>query len=300
MRFRTAPARATIAAMKHLLAFALLALTSAALGSPARAGGVSEVSVSVKGGSLRLVGDDGPSSVLIRATAQPGSFVVAGMAGTNINGGSGDNFSGVTRGFRIDLGGGNNELLITAGELVTELEVPGTFSYRSGSGSDLVVFDHVVFTGKVAIDPGEGDDTVVGYVCFLPSSARVSTGEGDDLVVLDNALTGGGLVLSLGLGDDEALLLDGNFAGRTSLLLGEGDDVARFHAVSFAALLLKGSTGSDAAVRTDAFDVTVTKESGMESTAIHPDPAQVTADVVGRPSVERALELIEEIGTGPS
>lgn len=286
--------------MKHLVAFALFAVTCAALGSPARAGGVSEVSVSVKGGSLRLVGDDGPSSVLIRATAEPGSFVVAGMAGTNINGGSGGGFSGVTRGFRIDLGGGDNELLITAGELVTELEVPGTFSYRSGSGSDLVVLDYVAFFGKVAVDSGEGDDTVFCYVCFLPQSARVSTGEGDDLVVVDNALTGGGLVLSLGLGDDDALLLDGNFAGRTSLLLGGGDDAARFHAVNFEALLLKGSTGQDLIVRTNEFDATATKESGLEGSLTFGDADLVIGEIVAQPSVERALELIEEIGTGPS
>jgi hypothetical protein len=286
--------------MKHLVALALVAIACGSLGSRARAGGVSDVSVSVKGGSLRLLGDDGPSSVLIRATAQPGSFVVAGMAGTTINGSSGDNFSGVTRGLRIDLGGGDNELLVTAGELVSELELPGAFSYRSGSGNDLVVLDHVVFSSKVGVDAGEGDDTVFGYVAFLPLGARVNTGEGDDLVVLDNALSGGALVLGLGLGDDEALLLDGDFAGRASLLLGAGDDAARFHAVSFEALLLKGVTGQDAVVRTDAFFASATKESGMEGTSIVPDPAQVTASIVARPSVVRALELIEEIGTGPS
>jgi hypothetical protein len=286
--------------MKHPVTLLLLLVACVSLGSRALAGGVSEVSVSVKGGSLRLVGDDGPSSVLIRATAQPGSFVVAGMAGTNINGGSGDNFSGVTRGIRIDLGGGDNELLVTAGELASELQVPGAFSYRSGSGSDLVVFDYVVFSNKVAVDTGEGDDTVFGYVCFLPLAARVNAGEGDDLVVLDNALTGGPLTVGLGLGDDDVLLLDAAFAGRTSLLLGAGDDAARFHAVSFAALLLKGATGSDAIVRTDEFETTVLKESGMDGGAIVPDPAQVTATIFARPGVVRALELIEEVGTGPS
>lgn len=258
------------------------------------------MSVFVKGGSLVLQGDDGPSSVLIRATAQPDTFVVAGMAGTTINGSIGDGFSGVTRGFRIDLGGGDNELLVTAGELVDALDVPGAFSYSAGSGADLVVLDHVRFAGKVALDTGEGDDTVFGFVCFFARGARAGSGEGQDLVVLDNALTGGALVLSLGLGDDEAVLLDGDFASRTSLLLGGGDDTARFHEVSFEALSLKGSSGSDATVRTDAFFATATKESGIDGNAIVPDPDQVLASVRVQPGVLRALELIEDVGTGPS
>jgi hypothetical protein len=189
---------------------------------------------------------------------------------------------------------------MTAGALVGELEVPGAFSYRSGSGSDLVVLDHVVFSSKVSLDTGEGDDTAFGYVCFLPFAARVNSGEGDDLVVFDNALTGGPFTVGLGLGQDDVLLLDADFAGRTSLLLGDGDDAARFHGVSFEALFVKGATGVDAIVRTDEFDATALKESGVDGAAIHPDPAQVTATIVARPSVVRALELIEEIGTGPS
>jgi hypothetical protein len=280
------------------IAFVGAALVASAAGA-ANAGGTSEVGVLVKGGVLVLSGDDGPSQVVVRATASADTFVVEGFAGTNVNGGSGGAFAGVTRGFKIDLGGGNNELLLTAGE-ESLLTVPGAFSYRSADGGDLVVLDHASFPGKFAVNTGAGDDTVFGYVCAFAGAARVATGEGADLAFLDNSESASKLGANLGLGDDEAVILDSVFAGRVSLLLGAGGDVARFHAVQFGALAVNGSSGSDAIVRTDDFLPGVEKLTGIDGMAIVPDPNQVTAAIVDHPGVERAIELIEDEGTGPS
>jgi len=277
-----------------LAAAALLLLAADAAG----AGGVSEVSVVVKGGALVLAGDDGPSSVIVRATALADTFTVEGIAGTNVNGGAGGAFPGVTRGFKIDLGGGDNELLLTAGEQPL-LVVPGAFSYRSASGDDLVVLDHANFPGKVALNLGAGADTVFGYVCAFAGGLRVTTGDGDDLVVFDNSESASKFAVNLGLGDDDVMVLDGVFTARTSLLLGPGGDAARFHAVQFDQLSVNGSSGSDAIVRTDDFLAAVVKLTGIDGLAIVPDPNQVTAAISDEPGLVRAIELIEDEGTGP-
>jgi hypothetical protein len=274
---------------KHLLP--MIWILAFSLASLAHAGGVSEVSVTVKGGRLLVTADDGPSSVVVRATGQADTFEVRPLNGANVNGGAGGEFSGVTRGMRVDLGEGANELLVSSGH-AAPFAVLAALSVRSGGGDDVVVLDRV-FIDKLVMSTGAGADTFYAFVCGLIGAAKLATDDGDDVVVLDNCETGKAKA-NLGSGADRVALFDSVLSGKSSFALGPDHDRVGITASFFDVLRVTGSTGFDVLVRMD--DVaTPSLRQVEEQIAFDPEVVEQNLLIEGR--VQRAIELIENEGS---
>lgn len=274
-----------------------------AVAGAAHAGG-SSVTATLKGGALVVVGDDTASTLVIHATPQAGTLVIEGVAGELINGASSAEFAGVTRGITLDLGGGDDELLLTPqgqGVLDPELVVPA-LSVRSGEGDDLLVLERVRVAGKLAVDSGPGADAVVAFLSTLEGNARFASADGDDaLVLVFNTSAARALRADLGAGNDVFGFDNGRLEGKTSLLFGTGDDLAGFSDIGFGATAkIDGGAGSDGVVQQGAgAALAAQKLKGFEGAIQNVNLSTFFALVLTPlPGFERAQVLANTYGIG--
>jgi hypothetical protein len=274
---------------------ALAALTAAA----AQAGGSTYVS-STKGGRVSLVGDATASTLALRATDEPFSYLVEGLDGALIDGAAAVQLSGVTRGIAIELGEGNDRLLVTArGPAGVALDpVFPALTLSGGGGDDVVVLDHVALVGKLHVDLGAGADTAAAFVSTLGGAARLLGGEGSDIAYVGLAsAVRSKLQVSQGAGDDRVVLDNTELRRTPSILLGPGDDALGL-ADFFAPLALK----LDGGLGFDQLRVDGTAQPGARAKAVEDFlevDNQVVYDLVeDEPGFESALDLANEFGVG--
>jgi hypothetical protein len=276
----------------------LLGACVALAASAAHAGGSAFVSTA-KGGRLTLVGDATASALAIRATEQPFGYVVEGLDGATIDGAASVTFSGVTRGLSVDLGGGDDALLLTArapsGPVSDAVFL--ALSIRGGAGDDVVVFDHVRLLGKTSLDLGDGADTAAAFASALRAALRLRGGEGDDLAFVGlSSEVRAKTQLSLGLGDDVVLVENAIVEEKLRVVLDAGDDAAGFALLSApVAGKIDGGLGDDLVLEDGSAGVGRPK--GVEQVATV-DDALVYELVEGIPGFEAAQDLANEFGVG--
>jgi hypothetical protein len=258
-----------------------------------------------KGSKLALIGDAAGNSVVIQATDTAGDLHVKGLAGTLVgfdgaltNGGATVPVSGVEH-IAANLGAGDNELLLTAlgpdGEQ-PELLIAGKFSFRSGSGNDIVVFDNTRMAGKVALNLGDGADTVVGFECSFESGVGFTTGNGDDAIAIQLCDLTGKMKANMALGEDRFVALDASFAGKASLVMGGGDDRAGLANAPFASTAkLDGGKDDD----TFLDDPNAIDDYALKSfeNVTGGDEDDVVELLTNLPGISRAVDLIVDEGT---
>jgi len=278
-----------------LVGAALVALAA----TSANAGG-SFVTASQKGGRLTLTGDATPSAIAIRPSELAADhFVIEGLDGALINGSASILFGGVTR-IEVDLGGGDDALLVTArGENGPVLDpVFPALSVRDDAGDDLVAFDHVGMVGKLSVDLGAGADTVAVFASTLAAAARFTTGDGGDAVFVGLACAvRTKLQANLGLGDDVVVVENTLLDGKTSLVLGAGEDAAGLaDLLGTARVAINGGVGFDA-VLDDGSGAAVRKLKAVEDTQT--TDAQAVYDLIeDHPGFEAAQDLVNTHGVG--
>jgi hypothetical protein len=267
--------------------------------SAASAGG-SFITASQKGGRLTISGDDTSSAIAIRVSElAPAHFVIEGLDGALVNGSDSRLFGGVAR-IEVDLGGGDDALLVTArGESGPVLDpVVPALSVRDDAGDDLVVFDHVGVVGKLRVELGAGADTIAVFLSTLAAAARFGTGEGSDAVFVGlGCAVRAKLQANLGLGDDVAMIENTALGGKASLVLGSGEDAAGVADLSGAgAVAINGGLGGDAA-RDDGVGAVPRKLQAVEDAQIVDN--QIVYDLLDdHPGFEAAQDLVNTHGVG--
>ena len=150
----------------------LLSIAKSAFGNPAqrrqrRAAGnmptealedrmlLSNVTVSMSGGDLRIEGDSGDNVVHVRQLA--GALVVEGLQGTTINGQNNLVFqaNGVADDVIVDFrDDGNNAIVFENMNIGDDMQV------KSGNGTDQVAIVETTIGDDLTIQTGDGKDTI--------------------------------------------------------------------------------------------------------------------------------------------
>ncbi len=125
-----------------------------------------DVGVNIVNGSLNITGDANANDVVVvqqmnRGVPIAGSFYVAGVNGTTINGSaSGRYFNGVTQDLNVNLGGGSDHLTLGNDTSSSNFKLPNNLSIHMGSGNDTVDVKGITVAKHTAIDTGSGNDTL--------------------------------------------------------------------------------------------------------------------------------------------
>lgn len=149
------------------------------------------VTVNFANGLLILEGDASGNEVEIRPGG-PDGFLIVGVNGTTLNGGSTTElaFDGPLKGISADLLGGN-DLLSFLG-----IDVAGNVSVLLGEGTNGVTFDDAAIKGNATITGGTAADTVT----FAEGATSV----------------GGNFTVDLGAGADQVLATGAGSAERSA------------------------------------------------------------------------------------
>jgi hypothetical protein len=142
------------------------------------------VTVSFDAGTVNVVGDNKANEIFVSGSLGGGTYTIAGLSGTTVNGQSS---------LTLPVVGGNGS----------------NFNISLGNGDDVVRLgsiapDFVPFTAaSLRVDTGNGDDTVLlADVTLRSRGLRVSTGNGDDTVRVEFSDILGGQMIDTGNGDD--------------------------------------------------------------------------------------------------
>jgi hypothetical protein len=253
----------------RVLAIALaVALVADAL--PALAAG--NVVTTVQFGALRVVGDDDANAIRLYPGPDPDSLALEPLdATTTVDGSAGAAIlTGITAGVRVDLGAGDDELVVEDAELPAALEilggdgadhvtlddchVHGGTHIAGGGAGDTIVLGTTQFDGKLVVQSDSGDDVVSLDTVSIAQRTKLATGVGNDQIsIVDSSLLASDVTIMTAAGDD-VLSLDGSsIDGRLHVALGDGGDGMTTHATTCAERVrLNGGGGTD--TTTDAGD----------------------------------------------
>ncbi len=184
---------------------------------------------------------------------------------TGASGGDTIEIGGITANMRLDLGGGDDAITITAA--ATTLRVTGVESISGGAGGDVVTFDQAVnITTANAIDLGGGTDRVNlangGNTIRLTAVESVIGGTGNDVVSLGSAQNTGFISLGGGTGDVLNLAATGNntltASGVETINGGGGNDFITLNGaatlLTVSGVTLDGAGGDDRVTTTGNFN----------------------------------------------
>jgi len=166
-------------------------------------------------GNLRVAGDAQGNEFAIHRGPDPGQVVVAGRAGTTINGGPSVTFSDVTGRVLVRAGAGDDSIL------VRDLTAPDGLRIESGPGDDRVALQEVS-ARRLSVDSGLGDD-VVRLNKVRAGEAVLLTGVGNDRVEIHASRFRERLSLGTGAGDDHVVMAEVT-SDTMSLMTGDGED----------------------------------------------------------------------------
>jgi hypothetical protein len=214
--------------------------------------------VSVVNGNLLVEGDAEANSIVITAGEAEGTLVIQGFDGTNVQFADAEPtdpptpetglvVEGVTKHVRVNLGGGDDTLVIHDAEFRRSLTIStgaGEDDVRIGAAEDVegeLSEDaaNVTVRGVLSIGAGEdNDEVVVGNAAA--AAVSVFTDGGDDTVTLglEDAASGASA------DGDDAATLRARFG--VSVALGDGADVATLQDVSArGGVFVGGGDGAD-------------------------------------------------------
>ena len=150
------------------------------------------VTVSFDAGTntVNIVGDNKANEIVLSGSLGGGTYTIAGVNGTTVNG-----KSSVTRpvvgangsNFNVSLGNGDDVVRFGS---VAPAFVPFTANslrVDTGNGDDTVALaDATLRTGGLAVSTGNGDDTVRVEFSDILGGQTINTGNGDDAVSFGN------------------------------------------------------------------------------------------------------------------
>jgi hypothetical protein len=142
------------------------------------------VAANVSLNSLTITGDSNANNIQIEQTSA-NQFTVIGLGGTTINGKTQQTFTNVTKDLKIDLKGGDDNLLIGSDAGVPPTVTIGRdLSVTLGDGNDYADLN-VKVKGNMNVDAGANDDNVLFDYAIVGNpgglqNATVDMGSGDD------------------------------------------------------------------------------------------------------------------------
>ena len=161
-----------------------------------------DVTVTVEGGHLIIRGDDGDNNIIVT------EGMVAGRAGTTVNGKPNEMVFDVTGDINIRMNGGDDFVRV---ELPGFTLVPNNLWISMGSGDDILELLQVVVAGATRILTRAGHDVV-----FIDGVFRVNTFISSDF--------GGGFEVETGGGQDLVEINHAIFRDQVNVKLGSGND----------------------------------------------------------------------------
>lgn len=164
-----------------------------------------DLTASVAGGHLVLLGDAEANEVVLTAGANAGEVVItSGASATTINGEDGPaTLTGVTRGIVGWLRAGDDSLRISG------LTVRGNIRLDAGAGADAITLDgDTSVAGHLRVLGGLGDDTITLDALEVASNVALGNIAGNDTFNANQVDIGGVLQVRGGAGDDEVSLTD--------------------------------------------------------------------------------------------
>lgn len=142
---------------------------------------LSNVTVSLSGGDLKIEGDSGDNVVHVRQNA--GTLVVEGLQGTTINGNANSNVVFFTNGIADDVivdfsDDGDNAIVLE------NLNVGDDMQIKGGDGKDLVAVVDTTVGDDLTIQTGKAKDTVVLAQFNVEDTINIDSGNGSDKVII--------------------------------------------------------------------------------------------------------------------
>jgi hypothetical protein len=174
----------------------------------------------------------------IRIAAGPsGSFQVT-------EGNRTESFTGIVRGIRISLEGGNGAVFVdgsldpltipggielhakggSAGVAMSQVIVQGPALFDLGSGHSLLAVNNASFDADLSVLTGGGGSMIRFQNTTVAGNFDLGTGSATDVVVFVNSTFGGSAVMDTSAGDDLVIVENTNFSNSASINTGDGND----------------------------------------------------------------------------
>ena len=214
------------------------------------------VAAEVIGGFLVITGDAADNVISIdQLGLGAGQFRIWGNDGTTVGGASSMEFSGVSKGIRLFMGGGSD------GAGLDHIAVSGSVTFDGGDGDNTLEASGCSIGGKLAVTNGAGFQST--YVSgSVRGNLSITNGDGGSGVSV-GASVGGNLVVKNGAGGDE-LVVTAPVGGSVSVTNGMGDVMAAFASAIGGNLTMKTLDGAQAVSLSgaDVGKVTISHGSG--------------------------------------
>jgi hypothetical protein len=227
-----------------------LAVVAGVLGSAATAWPLGDVQVFATDGELAIVGDDSPNEIEVSAGADTGEFVVTGIDGTAINGGTSAAVTGVQT-IRINMKAGQDSVALLEVDVADKLLVKlgpdrDTFMFDGGrvrgklrvngggkAGDDLIVQGGARIGGRLVLATGNKRDTITVSDVSIGRGLDIRTGAGSDYILVEHAAVDSDTDVDTDSGNDRMELVDVDFEEDLDVDLGDGDDDVRVEDCDF-------------------------------------------------------------------
>ena len=210
-----------------------------------------DVTAFLAGSTLVIQGDGQSNAVIIYGSATPGQFVVSGVTHsvtgnqTTVNGDLFDLFDGVTSGVKVNMGLGNDELLIGTPGAIATTTIPGNLSIDMGGGTvdgvyigfDPDAFDflgNVDILGSLTIQGSDAEDGVAIFGTSVTKNVTMKLGDSPagtsnfvsmyrNVTTATSNFIGGKLSMTGGDGIDEWFIEETTITGSAQFKLGDTD-----------------------------------------------------------------------------
>jgi hypothetical protein len=180
-------------------------------------------------GDLTLTGDTRGNGVSVTAGLTPDTIIVTGLGNTTIDGQVSVTLGGVTGNVTINLGQGDDVLLLGG---AVQLDVARNLTINLGRDDDVLDLKNVTAAGTATISGAGGADAVTLADAAFSRDLKVNLGKGANSLTLDRVAVNGKAKLEGGSAADVFQLMDSAFAGSLVLDLGNGDNTLQLDTVN--------------------------------------------------------------------
>jgi FKBP-type peptidyl-prolyl cis-trans isomerase FkpA len=197
------------------------------------------VSVSLQGDVLQILGDGGDNEIQVFGIANSRAQVF-GLGGTTINGGnSGFVSSGPVRNVSMQMGNGDDSVLVENLVLTGFIDVDlglgndslnlrhnnvRALAVNGRAGDDIIQIHSVYSRDYVLLNTHEGDDIISITSLGTRRGVVIDTGEGADTLAIGHLGAGANVVVNMGGGNDRVVVTGPYKANSSQFSLGSGND----------------------------------------------------------------------------
>lgn len=203
-------------------------------------------------GDLTLTGDASGNGVSVEAGATPGTIIITGLGDTTIDGQARVTLNGVTGSILINLGNGDDVLLLGGDD---PLHVARNLTINLGRDDDVLNLKNVMVAGNATIAGAVGGDAVTLADAVFSRNLLVNLSSGANSLSLHSVTVNGKARLLGGSAADDVQLVDSVFAGSLALGLGQGDNTLLLDQVDVTGkvIAVTGKGADTVAVRDSIF-----------------------------------------------